>query len=154
MLVWSLSQEDPLEEGMATHSSILAWRIPWTEEPEGLMVHKVPKSWTRPKWLSLHTIFYKYFSGYLETWGIAFFWYIETIMTGKYGRHGITLLLTQKSRLMAMSSPVLGPTSCCLSSSETVILAHQMLNHSDLMNPNFMLVADSCQCMAKTTTIL
>ena len=31
--VRSLSQEDPLEEGMATHSSILAWRIPWTEEP-------------------------------------------------------------------------------------------------------------------------
>ena len=29
----SLHQEDPLEEGMATHSSILAWRIPWTEEP-------------------------------------------------------------------------------------------------------------------------
>ena len=29
----SLDQEDPLEEGMATHSSILAWRIPWTEEP-------------------------------------------------------------------------------------------------------------------------
>ena len=28
-------QEDPLEEGMATHSSILAWRIPWTEEPDG-----------------------------------------------------------------------------------------------------------------------
>ena len=32
----SLGQEDPLEEGMATHSSILAWRIPWTEEPGGL----------------------------------------------------------------------------------------------------------------------
>ena len=31
--VQSLGQEDPLEEGMATHSSILAWRIPWTEEP-------------------------------------------------------------------------------------------------------------------------
>ena len=31
--VQSLSQEDPLEKGMATHSSILAWRIPWTEEP-------------------------------------------------------------------------------------------------------------------------
>ena len=29
--------EDPLEEGMATHSSILAWRIPWTEEPGGLL---------------------------------------------------------------------------------------------------------------------
>ena len=34
--VRSLSQEDPLEEGMATHSSILAWGIPWTEEPGGL----------------------------------------------------------------------------------------------------------------------
>ena len=36
MQVWFLDQEDPLEEGMATHSSILAWRIPWTEEPGGL----------------------------------------------------------------------------------------------------------------------
>ena len=31
-----LGREDPLEEGMATHSGILAWRIPWTEEPSGL----------------------------------------------------------------------------------------------------------------------
>ena len=36
MQVRSLGQEDPLEEGMATHSSILAWRIPWLEEPGGL----------------------------------------------------------------------------------------------------------------------
>ena len=34
--VLSLGQEDPLEEGMAAHSSILAWEIPWTEEPGGL----------------------------------------------------------------------------------------------------------------------
>ena len=34
--VQSLGQEDLLEEKMATHSSILAWRIPWTEEPSGL----------------------------------------------------------------------------------------------------------------------
>ena len=34
--VQSLGWKDPLEEGMATHSSILAWRIPWTEEPGGL----------------------------------------------------------------------------------------------------------------------
>ena len=34
--VWSLGQEDPLEKGMTTHSTILAWRIPWTEEPGGL----------------------------------------------------------------------------------------------------------------------
>ena len=32
----SLGQEDPLEEGIATHSSILAWKIPWSEEPGGL----------------------------------------------------------------------------------------------------------------------
>ena len=36
MWVRSLGQKDPLEAGMATHSSILAWRIPWTEEPYGL----------------------------------------------------------------------------------------------------------------------
>ena len=36
MQVSSLGQEDPLEEEMATHSSILAWKIPWTEEPGGL----------------------------------------------------------------------------------------------------------------------
>ena len=36
MWVRSLGREDPLEEGMATHSGILAWRIPWTEEPGGL----------------------------------------------------------------------------------------------------------------------
>ena len=34
--VQAVGQEDPLEKGMATHSSILAWRIPWTEEPAGL----------------------------------------------------------------------------------------------------------------------
>ena len=33
MWVWSLDQEDPLEKEMATHSRILAWEIPWTEEP-------------------------------------------------------------------------------------------------------------------------
>ena len=37
MRVQSLGQEDALEEGMATHSSTLAWRIPWAEEPGGLL---------------------------------------------------------------------------------------------------------------------
>ena len=36
MRVQSLGQEDPLEEDMATHSSVIAWRIPWTAEPGGL----------------------------------------------------------------------------------------------------------------------
>ena len=43
----SLGWEDPLEEGLATYSSILALRIPWTEEPDGLhTVHRVTKSQT------------------------------------------------------------------------------------------------------------
>ena len=42
-----LGQEDPLEKRMATHSSVLAWRILWTEEPGGWStVHGVTKSWT------------------------------------------------------------------------------------------------------------
>ena len=41
--VGSLGWEDPLEEGTATHSSILAWRIPWTEESGKAMVHGVAK---------------------------------------------------------------------------------------------------------------
>ena len=47
--VMSLGWEDPLEEGMATHSSILAWRIPWTEEPGGLQsigLQRVRHDWS------------------------------------------------------------------------------------------------------------
>ena len=47
-------QEDHLEEGMAAHSSILPWRIPWTEEPGGATVHGVAKSRTRLKQHSMH----------------------------------------------------------------------------------------------------
>ena len=44
MQVWSLDWEDPLEKEMATHSSILAWEIPWTEKPGGrATVHGVTK---------------------------------------------------------------------------------------------------------------
>ena len=58
--VQALGQEDLLEKGMATHSSILAWEIPWTEEPGRLQVHEVAKSQTRLtnmccKWLPYWT---------------------------------------------------------------------------------------------------
>ena len=47
MWVPFLDREDPLEKGMATHSSILAWEIPWTEEPGGLQsVVGSQKGWT------------------------------------------------------------------------------------------------------------
>ena len=45
MQVLSLGWEDPIEKEIATHSSILACKIPWTEEP-GRLVHGVAKSWT------------------------------------------------------------------------------------------------------------
>ena len=55
--VQSLGQENPLEKRMANHSSILAWRIPWREEPGRLLVHGVTKSWTRlTDFTSLHFI--------------------------------------------------------------------------------------------------
>ena len=41
--VWSLGQEDPLEEEMATHSHILTWEIPWTESGEPHAVHGIAK---------------------------------------------------------------------------------------------------------------
>ena len=58
MWVWSLGWEDPLVKGMGTHSSILAWRIPWTEKPGGAIVpgvivsHTTEATWhsTDPYW--------------------------------------------------------------------------------------------------------
>ena len=58
MWAQSLGQEDALEEGMATHANILAWRIPWTEGAGELhtlrCVHRVRKSQTTVKRLSTH----------------------------------------------------------------------------------------------------
>ena len=57
MWVRFLRWEDPLEDGMATHSSILAWRIPWTEEPgRWATVHEVSE--TQLKRLSTHILLY------------------------------------------------------------------------------------------------
>ena len=54
--VQALGQEDPLEKGMATHSSILAWKIPWTEESGGLQsmgLQRVEHSWANKPYLTL-----------------------------------------------------------------------------------------------------
>ena len=58
MWVQSLRWEDSLEEGTATHSSILAWRIPWTEEPGGLQsmgLHRVGHDWSDLAGMHAHT---------------------------------------------------------------------------------------------------
>ena len=65
--VQSLGQEDPLEEGMATHCSILAWRIPWTEEPGGLQ--PVGSKRVGHDWATVHAltedqrVLFKYMEG-------------------------------------------------------------------------------------------
>ena len=51
-LVWSLGQKDPLEEEMVIHSSILAWKIPWTEEPGGLQSMESQR--VRHNWTHIH----------------------------------------------------------------------------------------------------
>ena len=47
MQVLSLGQEDPLEKELVTHSSILAWKMPWTEKPGRLRSTESQKSWTQ-----------------------------------------------------------------------------------------------------------
>ena len=62
-LIWSLGREDPLEKEMATHSSILAWRIPWTEEPGGLQSTVLQR--VRHDWAT---------SLFKEKWSLMFSW--------------------------------------------------------------------------------
>ena len=52
MGIRSLGWKDPLEKEMTTHSNILTWKIPWTEEPGGLQALGSQESWTQ---LSIHT---------------------------------------------------------------------------------------------------
>ena len=92
--VRSLSWEDPLEEGMATHSSILAWRIPWTEEPSGqqsMGSHTVGQDWSDSAAAAAHENNSSYFLftvdcfvHFILLWSVDSFWrhylYINTMI--------------------------------------------------------------------------
>ena len=79
--VWSLGQEDPLEEEIATHSSMFAWKIPWTKEPGGYSpcdhrvrhnwacTHKVNKTWTALLSLCYSGIYVCILVSLEENWG-------------------------------------------------------------------------------------
>ena len=54
-----MGREDPLEKGMATHSSILAWKNPIEREDQQATVHGIVKSWTCLKQLSMHTCYHQ-----------------------------------------------------------------------------------------------
>ena len=62
MPVQPLGQEDPLEESMTTHSSILAWKIPWTEKLGGLQSMGSQNSWTGLKQLGIHIQMSSYYN--------------------------------------------------------------------------------------------
>ena len=68
--VWFLGWEDPLEEGMETHSSILAWRIAWIEGPGGLLSMGLPRvshDWN--DWARMHTVGCSFPSDFNRKWG-------------------------------------------------------------------------------------
>ena len=90
--IQSLSGEDPLEKGMATHSSILAWRIPWTEEPGGLHSMGSQRDTTE----QLH--YYSY----------LFLWYISDFHNRNYfliSEHFINLKINPYSLAFTPYSP-------------------------------------------------
>ena len=64
--VQSLGQEDSLEKGMVTHSSVLAWDITWTEEPGGLQSTGVAKSWTQLDYHHFHFLSRTVFSSRVQ----------------------------------------------------------------------------------------
>ena len=90
--VWSLGQENPLEKQMASHSSILAWRIPWTEEPvrlPSLGLQRVGHNWATNACTCTHThthththrvcqVFYLFLGQFVISQGMHPFIYIIT----------------------------------------------------------------------------
>ena len=75
MQVWSMGQEDPLEKEMATHSSILAWEIPWTEESDELQSmesQRVVHNWAHTQHTHTHLLS---FSGQSHEVAIMTFYY-------------------------------------------------------------------------------
>ena len=101
-LVQSLGWEDPLEEGRTTHSSILAWKIPWTEEPGGLQSmgsQRVRQDWSDlalmqwttylfPKWEKTESaLYYQYCFCVYTVW--------EHVRNIKHNNQGLLYLLAQ-----------------------------------------------------------
>ena len=85
---WSLGREDPLEEEITTLSSILAWEIPWVEEPGRATVHGITKNRTQLKWLSTRTyhIFFLHSSidGYLSSFHFLAIENSAAVITGAH----------------------------------------------------------------------
>ena len=100
MRVRSLSQEDPLEEGMATHSSILARRISMDRGTSRATVHRIAKSRTRLKWLSMHTCRMHYLLSKYSTFCLAL---VNCHNFGNAGASGAMLSFCEKPQIQVFN---------------------------------------------------
>ena len=94
--VQSLGWEDPLEKGMTTHSSILAWRIPWTEEPG--MLQSVGSYRVRPDWQLTLSLF-------LSSWYVQLY-HVATDRSSLCNKHPTISRETNSEYLMMSPVPV------------------------------------------------
>ena len=93
-VAWYLGREDSLEEGMATHSGILAWRIPWTEEPTGL--HGLGHNWTTFTFIAV--------SFYLERFSSVRFSPVQPFATPWTAACQASLSITNSQSLLKLMS--------------------------------------------------
>ena len=108
--VWSLNQEDPLEEGMATHSSILAWRIPWAEEPGGLQ--SMGSQRVRNDWVTDHTHTHTHTYTHTQVHAIYYMIFSQDISTKPMGEPSSSWLSSpQLSHLICLANCPLIPLS-------------------------------------------
>ena len=156
MWVWSLDQEDPLEESMATHSSIFAWRIPWTAW--WVTVHGVAKSWTWLKWLSINlyilyvckyaSVYFNYMYVHINRYTFLFFSFtplecklcLEILVIVLQLLCRVRLFVTPWTAACQLPCPSLSPWVCsnsCLLSQWCIQSSHPLsptsplaLNHS------------------------
>ena len=83
--IWSLGGEDPLETGMTTHSSILAWKIPWTEEPQFMGLQRVGYDWATDAFtllLSLSTRAHRQWTTCWERLVVPRIWLFQNHLSG------------------------------------------------------------------------
>ena len=136
--VWSLGREDPLEKGLATHARILAWRIPWTEEPGRLQskdLQRVQHNWGTFTWLNLLVLGFpgdsavNYLSAVQETrvWSLG---WEDPLEEGMATNSSILTWREEPGRLQSMGSQRVG---------------HDWSDSAPPRPPSYLLPAGACE---------
>ena len=131
--VWSLGQEDPLEKGMATHSSILAWRIPWAEEPGG--PQSTGSQRVRHNGAGVHSSFGQ---GLAERWSLSMRSRERLFLSGSWGGEGWRQLElgSVSFRRFPCASPECSDFSCSVIFPVEPYWPQCCLLGQDLLGPN------------------